>query len=313
MEILKICIIETAPIPENPIDAHVRNAIEIQRYLRSKGHECDLVAQNQKIVVKKYDILIVSYASLYFDFKTFGPLFEANKEAKVGWLTNEYNLSPNSFYKKMVSFVIANFEEKKWKKKWYSDFLMVNLNTFFAREPNKETRKLYDAIYYGTFRPGRDRYFKKYLKKDFILSTSEKNKRKFKEIGATCRYMGKMNWLKGKETLNQFKASLYIEDEVTHDLYNHLANRFYEALFCNCGIFFDKSCQNTIKRSGYPIDSWWIVESYDEMMQKVKDPSYNERRLQFVEDNTKHALAERSEAFARIEQFLHEVKNGKSI
>ena len=313
MDTLKICIVETAPIPENPIDAHVRNAIEIQRFLRSKGHSCDLVAQNQKLIVKKYDIIIVSYASLYFDFKMFEPLFEANKDAKVGWLTNEYNLSPNGCFKPLMSFVIANFEEKKWKKKWFSKFLMVNLNTFFARERNEESEKPYPVIYYGTFRPDRERYFKKYLRKNFILSTSEKNKRKFKEIGASCKYTGKMNWLKGKETLNKFKASLYIEDEVTHDLYNHLANRFYEALYCNCALFFDVSCRNTVKKSGYPINEWWFVDGYDQLMEKLKDPSYNERRLQFLEANTKHALAERSEVFTKIEEFLYEVKNGTPV
>lgn len=312
---MNFCIIETAPIPVNPIDAHVRNAIEIQRYLRNKGHSCDLLGQNQNFVVKTYDIVIISYASLYFDFKKFTPLVEANVKAgaKFGWLTNEYNLSPNGCFKTYMTFVIANFEEKKWKKKWYSDFLMVNLNTLFARERNTKERKLYDLIYYGTYRPDREKYFKKYLQGEAILSTSEKNKVKYKTIGASCRFMAKVNWAKGKETLNKFKASLYIEDETTHDLYNHLANRFYEALFCNSAMFFDRSCRRTIDLSGYPIDSWFLVNSYEELMMKIKSPEFEEKTEKFLEECTAMALEEKKKSLEAIEAFLLSLgaKNGE--
>lgn len=307
---MNVCIIETAPIPVNPIDAHVRNAIEIQRYLRLCGHGCDLLGQNQSFVIKKYDVVIISYASLYFDFKKFEPLVAAQeKTTKFGWLTNEYNLSPNGCFKPLMSFVIANFEEKKWKKKWYKDFLMVNLNTLFARERNTKKIKPHSAIYYGTYRPGREDYFKKYLQGDLILSTSEKNKVKYKTIGASCRYMGKLNWSKGQETLNSFKASLYIEDKVTHDLYNHLANRFYEALFCNTAVFFDRSCRSTLEKCGYPIDPFFIVSSYEEMMMKIKSPEFNEQLETFLARCTSKALDEKKETLRSIEKFLLEVHN----
>jgi hypothetical protein len=302
---MKVCIIETAPIPVNPIDAHVRNAIELQRYLRNQGHNCDLLGQNQNFIIKQYDIVIISYASLYFDFKKFEPLVEANKDtAKFGWLTNEYNLSPNGCFKKYMTFVIANFEEKKWKKKWYKDFLMVNLNTLFAKERNVKDRKPHEMVYYGTYRPDRIPYFKKYLQGNLILSTSEKNKVKYKTIGAKCKFAGKLNWASGKETLNQFKASLYIEDEVTHELYNHLANRFYEALYCNTAIFFDRSCKFTIEKSGYDIDEFFMVSSYEEMAKKIKDDKFTQKTEEFLCKNTEKALEEKAATLDAVHNFL---------
>lgn len=308
---MKICIIETAPIPVNPIDAHVRNAIEIQRYLRNSGHECDLLGQNQNFVVKQYDIVIISYASLYFDFKKFEPLVAAqSKDTKFGWLTNEYNLSPNGCFKPLMTFVIANFEEKKWRKKWYKDFLMVNINILFARERNTKEMKTHEVIYYGTYRPDREEYFKKYLQGDLILSTSEKNKVKYKTIGANCRFMAKVNWAKSKETLNKFKASLYIEDKTTHELYNHLANRFYEALFCNTAVFFDRSCRKTLDLCDYNIDPWFTVGSYEEMMMKIRSPEFHEKTETFLARGTNKALEEKKETLKAIEAFLIKVKNG---
>lgn len=96
----KIAIIETALVSKNKIiDAHVRNAIELQKYLNKQENiECDLLASNWPVPKNKYDLILFSYASFYFDFKVFEELMNINKETKVGWITNEYNLSPNTFF-----------------------------------------------------------------------------------------------------------------------------------------------------------------------------------------------------------------------
>jgi hypothetical protein len=139
-----------------------------------------------------------------------------------------------------------------------------------ARASNKIINKKYESIYYGTFRKNRENYFVEYLRNNMHLSTSVKNFKKYKSIGCTPIWINKLNWSFCRETLNLFKYSLYIEDEYTHNVYNNLANRFYEAGFCNNILFFDEGCTNTIERSGIDIDSLYTVESHKDLILKTE-------------------------------------------
>ena len=115
----KICIIETSLRSANPIDAHVRNSIEIQKAIIASGFECDLLFSNVPYLMKKYDFIVYSYSSFYFQFEAFRQLIEyQDSTCRYGWITNEYNISPNGYYKDSIEFVISNFEETK-KKKFY--------------------------------------------------------------------------------------------------------------------------------------------------------------------------------------------------
>jgi len=305
---MKIAIIETAPYSVNPIDAHVRNAMALHEFLK-RFYETDLLFSNKQIELKKYDIIIFSYASFYFDFNKFQTLIDLQDEScKYGWLTNEYNLSPNSWFKKKLQFTIANFQ--KDKDKGTKDYFMCNLNTLLAEPRNPKVPKKYDLIYYGTYRPNRERYFKKYLKGDLILSTSTKNQKKYKVLGCTSKVTSKISWAKGRETLNAFKASLYIEDEFTHDCFNHFANRFYEAIRTNTALFFDKSCQGTIDKENYQIDPFWIVDSYEEMVEKLQSKQFEKKKEAFLVKNEIIALKEKNIVLNNIMRFLESIYNG---
>lgn len=300
---MKICIIETSPISDNPIDAHIRNSIEIQKFL-SKKHYCILTASNKYIPYEKFDIILFSYASFYFDFKAFENLINLNTDAKIGWITNEYNLVPNSFFYKKIDFIISGFEQKGSNLEKFNKYCFVNINTLLYRGVNPQINKKYDLVYYGTFRPDREKYFKKYIQPPLILSTSSKNHKKYKDIGCGAKVMQKMDWTQYRETLNLFKASLYIEDEYTHRLFNNLANRFYEGLTCNNAIFFDDSCMSTINKSKNIIDEFFIVRSLDEINLKLQHKDFNNKTKQFLDVNNEIAKQERIDTLNTINDFI---------
>lgn len=303
---MKILLVETSPLSKtSDVTVHVRNSIEIYTYLKQQN-ECRLVSDEADItdVDEQFDYIIFISATFYFKHEKFTQLMNNQKKCKIGWLTNEFELFANDFLKGRMDFIIANFEEWGVKSAHkHNKYLMTNLNAMQARPRNDLCEKKYDICYYGTYRKYREKYFQKYFASDIVLSTSGKNIKKFLLSGCDCCLTDKFSWEPNKETLNLFKASLYIEDSKTHKLYNHLANRFYEGLFCNCALFFDKSCINTIKKSGYDIPDYFIVDSYEEAIEKTnmidKDLLNN-----FLTKNTIKALNEKQQCFKEVEQFL---------
>lgn len=277
---MKIALIEIYPLKkmnlQKYIDAHLRNSITISKYL-----DCDLLLVESDFLAalnKKYDVLILSYASRYAPFKLIEEMFKRNKNAKKFWITNEYNLSPIGTIVDYKHTIIANFEKQPYTRNVLK-FHTLNLNLLLSKYPNRKLNKKYDCIYYGTFRIGRTKYYERYLQNDIYLSTSSKNFKKFKHIGCNPKYITKLNWVGKKETLNLFKYQLYLEDEHTHTDFNNLANRYYEAGFCNNIIFFDKNCKNTINNSELnyykeQVENY-IVKDYKDLQNKIKECNKN--------------------------------------
>jgi hypothetical protein len=304
---MRILLVETSPLSKNnDVCVHARNSVILADYLKQK-HDCRLVSSEEEIldVEEQFDFIIFVSATFYFKYEKFLILMKNQKGCKIGWITNEFELFMQDFLKQYgVDFIIANFEEWGVKKAHtYTKYLMTNLNALQARPRNPMCQKTYDICYLGTYRKYRETYFKKYLIKDMILSTSGKNIKKFQLLGCDCWLTDKFSWKEGEETLNLFKASLYIEDSKTHKLYNFLANRLYESLYCNCMVLFDKSCINTIKRSGYLIDDYFIIDSYYEINDKIKniDPQLLE---DFLIINTNRALEDKIKTLNEIDTFL---------
>lgn len=257
----------------NAIDAHLRNSIVLSKYLGA-----DLLCVERDFINalnKKYDVLILGYASHYAPFQLIRKLQENNPEARKIVLSNEYNV--NSYVGGFRPYdLIANYKIATNTKSVLKQYFL-NLNLLLAKCSNSyaTTNKKYDCIYYGTFRINRSDYFKKYLKEDIYLSTSPKNFKKYKHIGCNPKYINKLSWINKKETLNLFKYQLYIEDVNTHENFNHLANRYYEAGFCNNVVFFDANCINTINKSelNYYKDlvEFYTVNSYEDLQNKIKE------------------------------------------
>lgn len=251
------------------IDAHLRNAIIISEYLK-----CDLLCVEQDFINalnKKYDILILAFASHYAPFQLIKKLLQNNPNAKKIVISNDVNFT-SSIGGFKPYHLIAGYECEKSKSELSVNTL--NINLLLAKQANSITNKKYDCIYYGTFRKDRKNYFTKYLQNDIYLSTSPKNFKKFKHIGCNPKYISKLSWREKKETLNLFKYQLYIEDNTTNKIFCNLANRYYEAGFCNNVVFFDSNCRNTINKSelNYFKDQveFYIVNSYADLQNKIK-------------------------------------------
>ena len=124
------------------------------------------------------------------------------------------------------------------------------------------------CIYYGSFRKDRADYFAKYLTTDVTLSTHSKNVERYREAGAKSIIVPRIKWGAKNNGVSQYATSLYIEDVKTHTYYNHLANRFYEALNYGCTPIFGEECEGTILKSGYDIGDEYIISNANQIKSK---------------------------------------------
>lgn len=222
-----------------------------------------LMNKTDKLKHSDYDVIICPYFNRYTDYVTLRNLIK--KEQKRYLLRTEYeNVDLPRVFK--PHFEICNFEGGQ-------NFL--NTNLLISRQANKLTPKKYDCIYYSRHRSDRMIYCKEYLQGDIYLSTHPKNHKYFFHAGCRPKLIKHIEWIEGKETLNQFRYSLYIEDKYTHRVFNNLANRWYEAGFCNVVMFFDINCRNTIMKSElaayYNEVSQYTVSSHEELIAKIAE------------------------------------------
>lgn len=224
-----------------------------------------------------YDAIIFIHAShyAYVDYKW----LEASPNAKLFYVTNEYNLGePRALWMAAKAGrryeVIANHEQSisKLVNKYVDDWHIVNLNSLCLDvQPRSDDKVSGKALYYGSFRKGRVKYFQKYFNSDsVIVSSHKKNHKKFYGVDANPSFIPRINW--AKDGLSKYRVSLYLEDEVTHNHYNYLANRFYEALNYGVVPLFDESCINTLIKCAYGISSDYVVNSPEQLKEKLANP-----------------------------------------
>jgi hypothetical protein len=303
-------IIDTAKIPKIPSTAHTRLALELARILAAELISTVEDLPKLKYSIEDYKYFIVVGSAFYPEIALLEARLRKNRNAIIVWVNNEYSCSPNSEYSKMIkqreSIVISNVVEESNRVKGYSKFFLCNLNCLlFDMLERPSDQKKYGLIYYGTYRPGRRLYLQKYFQdRNFILSSSKKNLRKFKySCGCSAIWCDKLNWEKGRESLNLFRYSLYLEDEYTHNHYNHLANRFYEALMCNCVQFFDVTCSNTLWLSGYDVKEDFIVRDATELTKKIEEFNFNERLKEQISWK-KRATLEKLQTIQKLKEIL---------
>lgn len=244
---------------KNPIAVSYRNAEILAEEL---GADL-LMYKEDKLQQKEYDVVICPYFNKYTDYNTLKSLIKVTQKRFL--IRTEYeNVDVLKAFKPY--FQICNFQGGQ-------NFL--NTNLLIAKHANKLINKKYDCIYYSRHRADRMKYCKEYLQGNIYLSTHPKNHKHFFHAGCKPKLIKHIDWTPGKETLNLFRYSLYLEDIYTHSVFNNLANRWYEAGFCNNVVFFDKNCINTIRKSEiqeYEKEiEYYIVGSHKELEDKIKD------------------------------------------
>jgi hypothetical protein len=252
---------------------HLTNAHQIAQKLDA-DLICSYVGVNDSIKTG-YDNIIFNHASAY-SFVDYAWL-EANPNARLFYITNEYNLGePRILWMAAKRAdrkytVIANHPAAASKvvTKYTTDWIVMNLNALVYEKSNSPSLvdKTKDLIYYGSFRKNRSKYFLKYFTENLVVSSHAKNVEKFKKAGVSANFIPRIDW--SKEGLGAHVCSLYIEDEITHTHYNHLANRFYEALNYNTVPIFAEECRGTVEKSKYPISSNFFFSNISQMWETV--------------------------------------------
>jgi len=262
-----------------------------------------------------YDIIIFVHTSAYGYIAT--EWLEVNPDAKIFYITNEYNLGePLPLYKYIKTVekkysVISNYVEStpnRIVKKYVDKFHLVNLNALiYSPKPQIENKlvsffsiKKHDIIYYGGPRKGRIDSFKKYLK-NIIISTHKKNRSIYGKYSENCEFINRIKW--NVEGLSNFNMSLYLEDEITRTHYNHLANRFYEALNYGCTPIFDIGCKPNVEKSGYDIPDKYFISSSDDIQDKIK--MYDNGELPILESWVEKARNEKENTLLRIKEIIN--------
>ncbi len=292
-------LINSAKITCSSITAHTRNAQILSDEL---GIELVSTAEEIKALNRcRYNSFIIVGAAFYPKTAEIEAWIRQGEVKNIIWINNEYQVSPNSEYARLIkdypSVLISNVIEQGNKCKGYDEFHHINLNALLFDCESRPIEKKYPLLYYGTYRPGRRLYLQRYFSEsDYYISSSSKNIRKFHQLcGINARFCDKLNWEQGRETLNLFCYSLYVEDEYTHENFNYLANRFYECLKCSVVQFFDENCRETVLQSGYSVAEKYFVKNKQDLEQKVNQFVFDDCLQEQLSDWKQQAIAERKE------------------
>lgn len=161
-------------------------------------------------------------------------------------------------YKNLVAWNVLPLEAT------YINWNMLTYKPIYPKKPVIDR-----VLYYGAFRKDRVRLFDKYLDSDqyeVSLSSSSKGIKKFIDAYPMIfEYKIQDDLI---EFISKFKATLYLEDAKSNDIYCSPANRFYECLAAGTPMLFDESSVNTMERAGYDILRY-VVNSEDDVVDSM--------------------------------------------
>lgn len=279
---------------EVPQNLHWKNAKTIADLLNAK-----LIWSYEGVndsIETDYDVIVLVHASAY-DYVD-RAWIEKSPNAKLFYVTNEYNLGEPRMLWPVAKAgrkytVIANHQPEisKIVKKYTNEWIVTNLNCLCYNPVKCDvTVPKPMPVYFGSYRKGRKESYQRYLGSNkTIISTHSSNKDKFSSLflyGDSTRYCDRINW--NKNGLSVFSHSIYLEDSVTHESYNYLANRFYEALNYNKPTLFADNCRATVEKSVYWVpEEFFIESSYFDLHEPVVPKEWHDQAKQEKEQTLK--------------------------
>ena len=144
---------------------------------------------------------------------------------------------------------------------------------------------------------------------NYIISTSKKNTNKYINAGVEAKFVDRLSWEVGAESLRNFKYSIYFEDKHTHGNYAFMGNRYYECVMCDVLMLFDSKCLNTIKKSGYDIPKELVVDNGEQanhvMDSMDKDDGYYNYLLDKQRENYKEIIKNKIKTSNYLKSLFH--------
>jgi hypothetical protein len=244
---------------------------------------------------RNVDNVVYFYSSFYAKFDELILFMKKQPQANLFWLYNEYTLAMNSsiarFFKERSYDVITNLADGHSADitNTAGKINVINTNVTAYRDEIKVRpfhERKHELMYYGTYRPDRQEYVNEYFRGAYV-STSPKNMSKFKSNGLKDVYfVDLLVWGRNDSTLNNVKFSVYIEDKSMHqDKFSHLSDRFYECVSNGVVLFFDINCKKNVSLSGYNIPEFFFVKNRQELDEKMKIVSEDDKLRQSYFDN----------------------------
>lgn len=229
-----------------------------------------------KAVTKIKTILIVNSPIAFCDFRL--ELIEllknsCSEQTKIIWIQNDFAIAIPSLISKNCSITevwttIQNNPKMKYPVK-YINWNAVTFKPIPNLKPIKERKQ--GLFYYGAYRQGRILDFKKYLDSDkypVFVSASTQAIFKFSQEFPSAKCFKPFNSIK---QIQDFSATLYIEDEYSHNIYTSPANRFYECLSAKVPMAFDVKTTGTFAKAGFKLQKNWIVNSKEDIKLFIKN------------------------------------------
>lgn len=227
---------------------------------------------DQEGYVEDYNtIFFVNSMSPYCKFMD--EVVEIIKRCKqIVWIMNDYTIYPPTQvrrylyeYSKPIQrwSTVPLLPPRYMKRLTYGNLpaeaVYVNWN-MLTYEPRDFRIPIFPGIaYYGAFREKRKKLFERYFEfppYQVYISASKRAAEKFEDIDPTINIDPVQKDLLG--WVQQFEASLYLEDSDSNDIYCSPANRFYECLAAGSPMFFDESSIWTFGQAGYDIKDFVV-------------------------------------------------------